>query len=143
MTLIKYNPNYRSRVSDPYVNFFDKFFYDTLEDSSTNRFLPAANVLEHEKKYEVQMSVPGMKKNDFDIHLEDGKLRISGERNYELDEKTIVHRKELRYGQFERVFQLPEDADHNKVSANYTDGILYISIEKDVKKTQKHKIDVK
>jgi HSP20 family protein len=143
MTLIKYNPNYRSNTSESFLNFFDKFFYDTLEDSSVNRFLPVANVLEHDKKYEVQMSVPGMKKNDFEIHVEDRKLRITGERNYELDEKTIVHRKELRYGNFERVFQLPEDADQNKISASYTDGILYIYIEKDVKKTQKHKIDVK
>lgn len=143
MTLIKYNPNYRSNVSDSFLNLFDKFFYDTLEDSSVSRFLPGANVLEHEKNYEVQMSVPGMKKDDFNINVEDGKLHISGERNYELDEKTVVHRKELRYGNFERVFQLPEDADQNKISASYTDGILYITIEKDVKKTQKHKISVK
>ena len=46
MTLIKYSPNQRSVSRDPFLNLFDKFFYDTLEDSSVRRFLPQANILE-------------------------------------------------------------------------------------------------
>jgi len=142
MTLIKYNPNYRSN-SDSFLNLFDKFFYDTLEDSSVKRFLPHANILEHEKSYEVQLAVPGMKKNEFNIDLEDGKLSISGERNRELNEKSVVHRNEINYGSFNRVFHLPEDADQSKISASYEEGILKIEIQKDAKKIMKHKITIK
>ena len=143
MTLIKYNPTRRGLVRDPFVSLFDKFFYDTLEDSSVNRFLPNANILETEKYYEVHVAAPGLKKEDFNINLEDGKLIISGERNNMEAEGVTVHRQEIMYGSFSRVFQLPEDVDLNKISATYNEGILQIEIPKDVKKVVKQKITVK
>ncbi len=143
MTLIKYNPNYRSTMPGAFSNMFDKFFYDTLEDSSVHRFLPNANVLESEKAYELQLAVPGFKKEDFNINFEEGRLTISGERNHKLDETITVHQHQIRNGSFERVFQLPDDADENKINASYKEGILYIEIQKNEKKIQKHKIAVK
>jgi HSP20 family protein len=143
MTLIKYNPNHRVSKSDPFLSLFDKFFYDTLEDSSVSRFLPQANILESEKLYEIQMAIPGMKKSDFKIDLENGKLQISGERNVENNEGVTIHHQEIVYGTFNRVFQVPEDADQNNISASYADGILKVQIQKDEKKTLKHKIAVK
>jgi HSP20 family protein len=143
MTMIKYNPNHRTAASDPFLSLFDKFFYDTLEDSSASRFLPQANILESEKSYEIQMAIPGMKKGEFNIDLEDGKLNISGERNVEDREGITVHRQEIVYGSFKRVFKVPEDADQNSISASYADGILKVQIQKDEKKTLKHKIVVK
>jgi len=143
MTLIKYNPNHRTAASDPFLNLFDKFFYDTLEDSSVSRFLPQANILEAEKYYEVQMAIPGMKKSAFNIEVEDGKLQISGERNVENQEGVTVHHQEIANGTFKRIFQVPEDADQNNISASYADGILKVQIRKDEKKTLKHKIEVK
>jgi len=143
MTLIKYNPNYRRTVPGSYNSLFDKFFYDTLEDSSVNRFLPQANVLESEKHYEIHLAVPGMKKDQFNIKVEDGKLFIEGERNVEFQKNLTVHRQEINYGAFKRIFHVPEDADQNKISASYADGILSLQIQKDVKKTLKHKIEVK
>jgi HSP20 family protein len=143
MTLIKYNPYVRNRYPGSFVNLFDKFFYDKLEDSSTNRFLPSANILETEKAYEVQLAVPGMNKEDFNIDLEDGKLFISGERNFETSEGTTVHQSEIHQGSFKRVFHLPEDADLKKISASYENGILNIAVVRDVKKVLKQKISVK
>ena len=143
MTLIKYNPYVRNRYPGSFVNLFDKFFYDRLEDSSVDRFLPSANILESETTYEVQLAVPGMKKENFNIDLEDGKLFISGERNFEAGEGTTVHQREILQGNFKRVFHLPEDADQKKISASYVDGILYIEVQKDVKKVLKQKISVK
>ncbi|MGD9328623.1 MAG: Hsp20/alpha crystallin family protein [Cyclobacteriaceae bacterium] len=143
MTLIKYNPYVRNRYPGSFVNLFDKFFYDRLEDSSADRFLPSANILETEKAYEVQLAVPGMKKEDFNIDLEDGKLFISGERHFENGEGTTLHQNEIHQGSFKRVFHLPEDADQKKISANYENGILYIEVVKDVKKVLKQKISVK
>lgn len=143
MTLIKYNPNHRTAASDPFLNLFDKFFYDTLEDSSVRRFLPQANILETEKYYEIQMAIPGMKKSEFNIEVEDGKLHISGERDAENQEGLTVHHQEMVFGNFSRIFQVPEDADQNSISASYTDGILKVQMQKDEKKTLKHKIAVK
>ena len=143
MTLIKYNPYVRKRYPGSFVNLFDKFFYDRLEDSSVDRFLPSANILETEKAYEVQLAVPGMNKEDFNIDLEDGKLFITGERNFETNDETTVHQQEIVHGSFRRVFHLPEDADMKKISANYVNGILNIEILKDVKKVVKQKISVK
>ncbi len=143
MTLIKYNPNYRRIVPGSFNSLFDKFFYDTLEDSSVNRFLPQANVLESEKYYEIHLAVPGMKKDAFNIKVEDGRLFIEGERNVNFGDNLTVHRQEINYGTFQRVFHVPEDANQNKISASYSDGILNIQIQKDVKKTLKQKIEVK
>ena len=143
MTLIKFNPYLRNRYPGSFVNLFDKFFYDSLEDSSVNRFLPNANILETDKTYEVQMEVPGIRKENFNIDLEDGKLIITGERNFDTHEGTTVHQQEILQGNFKRVFHLPEDADQKKISASYTDGILNIEILKDVKKVLKQKISVK
>lgn len=108
-----------------------------------DRFLPQANILETEKTYEVHLAVPGMKKENFQIDLEDGKLHISGERNFEVSEGSTVHQQELAQGSFKRIFHLPEDADQKKISASYEDGILNIEIQKDVKKALKQKISVK
>ena len=143
MTLIKYNPYVGKSYPGSFVNLFDKFFYDKLEDSSADRFLPSANILETEKTYEVHLAVPGMKKEDFNIDLEDGKLFISGERRFETNEGTTVHQHEILHGSFKRVFHLPEDADQKKISASYENGILKIEVAKDVKKVLKQKINVK
>lgn len=143
MALIKYNPVYRDHVPGTYTSLFDKFFYDNLEDSSVKRFLPSADVLENEKNYMVNLSVPGLNKPDFEIDLEDGKLFITGERKFEEVEGVNYHRQEIQYGSFKRVFHLPEDADQKGISANYENGILSITIKKDVKKIVKQKIEVK
>ena len=71
MTLIKYNPYVSNRYPGSFVNLFDKFFYDRLEDSSADRFLPSANILETEKAYTVQLAVPGMNKEDFNRNPDD------------------------------------------------------------------------
>ncbi|MFC2124320.1 Hsp20/alpha crystallin family protein [Bacteroidota bacterium] len=143
MAIIKYNPVLRDRVPGTFPSLFDKFFYDNLEDSSVKRFLPSADILENEKAYVVNLSVPGLNKSDFEIDLEDGKLIITGERKFEEVEGINYHRQEIQYGSFKRVFHLPEDADKNGISANYKNGILTISIKKDEKKILKQKIEVK
>ena len=143
MAIIKYNPVYRDHVQGTFPSLFNKFFYDNLEDSSIKRFLPTADVLENEKTYMVNISVPGLNKSDFEIDLEDGKLFITGERKLEEVEGVNYHRQEIQYGTFKRVFHLPEDADKNGVSANYKNGILSIVIKKDEKKVLKQKIEVK
>jgi HSP20 family protein len=108
-------------------------------------FVPAVNTREADDAYYLEVDVPGVKKEDISIDVEDNALRISGERKLEksrVDDE--FYRVESLYGKFERVFNLPEDVDPSKIEAEMEDGVLYIKIPKKqtVEKAPK-KIEIK
>ena len=95
------------------------------------RFAPAVDVTESENEYQVRADVPGIKKQDLTIEVQDGQLTIRGERKSEREEKNEKARRlERTYGAFSRSFTLPADADTSKVSASFHDGVLAIKIAK-------------
>jgi HSP20 family protein len=123
---------------------------DRLFDHSLNRgvwestFSPRADVIESEKAFEIQLAVPGMKKEDFKIELQGDHLVVSGERKAPADKQTShYHVQEMVHGTFKRSFYLPETANTPAISANYNQGILEILVPKDEKKNLKHVIEVK
>ena len=126
-------------------DFFDseKFFdADWLKKS----VLPAVNVKETERNFEIQVAVPGRDKQDFNISAENGILTISSEKKEEKEQKEDKYtRKEFTYSSFSRSFKLPENANEEDIRANYTDGILKLEIaKKTVEKPNKKKsIEVK
>jgi len=72
-----------------------------------------------------------MKKEDVKVTVEDGTLRITGERKFEKEEKgTKYHRVERAYGTFERTFMLPEGTKPEKLTADYKDGVLKVHLPK-------------
>jgi HSP20 family protein len=72
-----------------------------------------------------------MKKEDVRLTMENEVLAISGERNFEKEDKgKKYHRIERAYGSFVRSFSLPEDADGGKVTADFTDGMLHVHLPK-------------
>lgn len=92
---------------------------------------PLTDITEDEKEYLVKVELPEMKKEDVQVNIENGILRIKGERKAEKEEKTKkYHRIERSYGTFERSFTLPEAADGTKVTAEYKDGILRVHLPK-------------
>lgn len=92
---------------------------------------PATNITEDDKEFLVKVELPEMKKEDVKVTVENGTLRISGERKAEKEEKTTkYHRIESSYGSFLRAFALPEGADGNKVVADYKDGVLKVHLPK-------------
>lgn len=146
MTLVKLN-NRNVRGMEPWINgFFDSFFNDSsslsnFKTSAMNR--PSVNVSEDENGFEIEMAVPGFKKDDFKINLEDSLLTISVDKEEEKEDKRY-NRREFSYTAFSRSFTLPEAIDDEKVSAEYTDGILKISIaKKEEEKAKARLIDVK
>lgn len=95
---------------------------------------PAINVIERENEYCVEIAAPGMTKDDFNVHLdEDGNLVVSLEKKEENnEEKQNGHylRREFSYSQFRQVMILPDDVDHDKISAHVENGVLTVELMK-------------
>ncbi len=93
--------------------------------------LPAANISETDKEYKIELAVPGFKKEEVKINLENEVLSITAENKTEKEEKTKKYtRKEFSYGSFNRSFQLPKVANAEKIHAKYEDGLLKLDIPK-------------
>ncbi len=123
-------PSFRSSF------FPNRYFGSGLFDFDNelwNRNLsaPPANIIENEKDFKLELSVPGFKKEDFTIDIEQGVLTISSERKEESTrEEKNYSRKEFSYSSFSRTFQLPENTDENNISAKYDNGVLQLTIPK-------------
>ncbi len=106
-------------------------------------FTPAVNEKIDEKGYHLEIDLPGVKKENIEISVNDGVLTISGERKLEKkEEKENYTRIESFFGRFERSFKLPADADLDNIEAKYEDGVLKIFIPKKQKPEGK-KIEIK
>lgn len=105
--------------------FADDFF--RLKKS----WLPAVNIRDEKKSFEIEVAAPGLKKDDFQIKVENGMLCISAELEESKEEKEAnFTRREFSYRSFERSFALPENADAENISARYADGVLKLSLKK-------------
>ena len=119
-------------------NWLPSIFNDFFDNDwmvKANATAPAINVVESEKDYKVEVAVPGMTKNDFNIHLgEDNELVISMEKKSENNEKDKENKKYLRrefsYSKFQQSLYLPDNVDKDKISANVADGVLTIDLPK-------------
>ncbi len=108
--------------------------------SDTGTTMPAVNIRETDKSYEVEMAAPGMKKEDFKIELENNILTISSEKEeeHEEDGKEKYSRREYSYESFQRSFNLPKEVvDEEKIEAHYKNGVLQLTIPKKEKAKQK------
>jgi HSP20 family protein len=92
---------------------------------------PMANIIENEKDFSIELAVPGMSKDDFNINLEDDILSISTEQK-EMNEENKMNytRREFRYDSFSRSFSLPESVNQDKIKADYNNGVLTITLPK-------------
>lgn len=93
---------------------------------------PAVNVGNTAGSVEIYAFAPGLKAEDFNVQVERGVLVIEGERKVERpdDARQPVYARERFAGRFRRTVSLPEDADPERVSARYRDGVLHVSIER-------------
>ena len=95
---------------------------------------PAINVKETDKAYFVELAAPGMKKEDFNVHINDeGNLVVkleSKQEKKEEDKNTRYLRREFSYSKYEQTLILPEDVDKNKIEAKVNDGILTVNLPK-------------
>ena len=142
MALIKYNTNDYRPTS--FRSFVDRFFNDEFVGGSTPSFSPKVDIAETEKAYEIQLHVPGVKKEEINIDLNEDRITISGDRKFENEKKEKnFHSVESYYGSFSRTFYLPDVVNRDKVDAVYNDGILTVTLPKDEKRVAKKQIAVK
>lgn len=107
--------------------------------------MPAVNVKESSKEYEITMAAPGLEKNDFKIDVNGSTLTVSAEKDEKKEEKEDGYsRKEYNYKSFSRSFTLPEDILKDKIDANYKNGELILTLPKkeESMKTSHQKISV-
>ncbi|HSC66121.1 MAG TPA: Hsp20/alpha crystallin family protein [Cellvibrio sp.] len=87
------------------------------------------NVASDEKAYHISLEAPGLTEKDVSVELSKGVLTIRGEKKEESDTKDRhYYRVERSFGSFQRVLTLPEDSDHNSISASMKNGVLEISV---------------
>jgi HSP20 family protein len=121
----------RSNI-DPWRDFLslESFFDRNLSNRSS---LPAVNVSEDEKGYEIEVAAPGFNKEDLKINVEDDILTISAESKKEFKENgngRQYSRREYSYSAFTRSFSLPDNAKDDSITADYKDGILTLHVPK-------------
>ena len=95
---------------------------------------PLVDITEDDKEYLIKAELPEVNKNEVKVSVQNDILMISGERKYEKEEKNKkYHRVERAYGSFARSFTVPEDADGERVSAEFKDGLLKVHLPKSEK----------
>lgn len=108
-------------------------FFDNNWMEKANATAPAINVVESDKDYKVEVAVPGMTKEDFNIHLGDeNELVISMEKKVENEDKDNKKylRREFSYTKFQQSHYLPDNVDKEKITANVANGVLTIELPK-------------
>ena len=98
---------------------------------TASSFVPAVDIYEDEHNIILTAETPGVEEKDLDISLENGVLTISGERKMENEEKQDnFHRIERSYGRFTRSFTLPPTVDNENVKAEFSNGVLKVTLAK-------------
>jgi HSP20 family protein len=131
----------KRRRNNLFPSVFDNFFENRMLTPSMYGFnsdmwdngisSPPANISETKDEFRIDLSAPGLTREDLKVDVDNGILSISCEKEEETnDEKDEYKRREFSYSSFTRSFQLPENAMEEKIVAKYENGMLKISIPK-------------
>jgi len=136
MRLVTRNPKSRSLgwLDNDFDDMFEGFFRPmrTYDESGSRDLVPAVDVSENENEFVVRIEIPGVRKEDVNVTVENGVLTISAESKSETEEKEgeRVIRQERRYGKYMRSLRLGTDINEPKVKATHKDGVLQVTLPK-------------
>ncbi len=140
MTLIRFEP---LGDIDNLQNRLHRYFGDfsNTKPVSTENFSPRIDIMEQGNNLLIYAEIPGVKKDELKITLQDNILTIQGEKKkFGNSEEYKFFRRERNYGTFKRCFTLPVEVDSNNVDAHFEDGILQIKMNKYQEKPVEEKI---
>lgn len=126
MNLIRKQPPFFASLIDDFINTDWNLKVPTFSGT-----VPAVNIKELDSQFEIELAVPGMKKDDFEIEVEDSVLSISSTQEEEqVNEKGKFTRQEFSYSSFRRSFTLPDSVNPTKIDASYKEGVLLVLLPK-------------
>jgi len=133
---------------DPLANLrlFEDAFTRFLSEPTSNRpWTPAVDIYETENDLVLKADLPEVSQKDIDVRVENQTLTIAGERKFEKEDSTKgFHRIERAYGNFVRSFAVPNTFDTEKISAEFHNGVLTVTLpKKEAAKPRQVKIEVK
>jgi HSP20 family protein len=109
-------------------------FFEPLRQATERAaewFSPRSDAAKEGETYTINLELPGVKREDIDISVHDGMLSVTGEKKAERkEEREGYFFSERQYGRFQRSFRLPPDVDEESIKAEFTDGVLSISVPK-------------
>jgi HSP20 family protein len=134
MAIVRWEP-FRDLVAtqDRFNRLFNEAFSNAFGEGEwgTRSWTPPVDIYETEHDVVLKAELPGVDPKDVEARVEDGTLYLKGERKFEKEVKEQnFHRVERSYGSFVRSFALPSSVDADKVSAEYKDGILSLTMPK-------------
>jgi HSP20 family protein len=136
MNTLMHNPRtglLRPRNAD-FDNLFEGFLRPArwTEETASEGLIPALDVVERENEFIVKAEMPGVKKDEIEVSLENGVLTIGAETQSETVEKDgdRVIRQERRYGKYVRSLRIGKEIDEKKIKASYRDGVLELTLPK-------------
>ena len=133
---------------DPFSNLrvFEDAVTRWMSEPRTGRpWSPAVDVIENENELVLKADVPDVDLKDIDVRVENQTLTLKGDRKFESEQKNGgYHRIERNYGTFMRSFTLPSSVENDKVSADYKNGVLTVTLpKKEAAKPKQVKVEVK
>jgi len=148
MRLVRWKPGTGLPVDHYHAErMFDDFFGLSRRKMDLQNFdwTPRVNVEEKDDRFEITMEVPGMKKEEIDIDVQDDVLTIRGEKRFEKESTDRnFHICERSYGTFQRAFTLPENVRADDIEAEYKDGILRLALPRvEPQKPKEIKVEVR
>ena len=125
-------------------HFFGNDLFSRIFSDGADYSVPAVNIRETDKNFEIEMAVPGLSKDNLKIKLENDVLTIHSERQHENEGNGDGYmRREFAYHTFSRSFELPEMVNTEKIKATHADGVLKIDLPKMEEETVKKSKTIK
>lgn len=140
-TLMRKNPDLFGGLME---NLWNENNWNKPSEFRKQFSIPAVNIKETETNYQLELAAPGLDKEDFNIEVKEGILKLSVSKTKQEEEKTENYtRKEFGFQKFERNFALPKNAIQiENIQANYEQGILIVSLPKQETKETVMKVTV-
>lgn len=140
------------RADHPFTGLIEGFFDESLWpalrrlralEPNEASWLPAVDLAQTPESFRVTVDLPGLRREDINLTVENNTLTLSGERKFEKTEAgPHFDRIERAYGKFSRTFHLPTNVDNTKVEASFENGVLTVEIPK-AETAKSRQIDIK